>query len=1089
MTNQIKPALPVRTWRYLQRHGVKRLLRRVRDELRPSSGSRDHSKLPSSGISEIQPAQIYAHLDSPADGAIESSSILLLRGWACAGDRIATVRTFVDGVAVGSVRHGLARPDVATYLPRVPGAGSSGFTGEVEVRDLDSGEHLLELVVDDLAGNRRVIKSVVVKVPDAELYSAYYDADQPTSMDVAELHRRIRRGGTVPIDLWVRASSGDGSEQLKATLESIAEQSYREWRCRVFLVGGRGSSEPLPLPIDTVDEALRDRFEVVNPESLGQFEAQAGVYCGFLAAGEVIGRHGLLRLAARLSTEHPDICYSDHDAIDAAGDHVQPWLNPDWSPDYLLARNYVGGFYLFKDELRPTAIDMSGDLSAPAWRYELLLALSEKAVKIDHEPHLLWSRPQRTLNEAGVMNDAELSAAQAAAIRRQSGSSAEATDNSGLRRIHWPVVGEPRVSIIVPTTGKMAYVEPLIRSLSTTSYKNYELIAIDNSRGRNQDGIQLLRDNGARVLERDEDFNWAKLNNDGAAEANGELLLFLNDDIEIIDPDWLTELVSQAQRPEIGAVGALLLYPDRRIQHGGVFFVGYGGGAVHLFQGIDPAYGTYLDLHRTQREVSAVTGACLMVRRGVFDDVGRFDERLAIAGNDVDLCLRLMKRGLRNIWTPYAVLLHHESASRRDASITPDETTMWQIWGDFLRAGDPFHSPHFAKDRVDCALDASRVGFLGHAPTHPAGVNLVGYIRAEMGLGQAARGVAAALKAVGEPFSVIDYQYGNPSRMEDATWAAFETEKATYDVNVVYVNADLVPEAFPRLPAGTLDGRYTIGAWTWELPEFPDEWVPSFEHVDEVWVPSTFVQQAIAAKSPVPVVRMPHAISRPGGPFASRADLGLAQEPFLFLMMYDYFSVRRRKNPEGAIEAFRHAFDAEDRSVELVIKMNNVDRTERTLIESLIEGRSNISLLERTLSRREVDSLLVASDCFVSLHRAEGFGLAIAEAMALGKPVVATYWSGNVDFMTPWNSAPVTYELRTLEESYGPYRAGQMWADPDIEDAARWMRELANDRERAAELGRRAAIDIESGFSTEAVGRLAVDRLSAIRRRRTVRAA
>jgi len=278
------------------------------------------------------------------------------------------------------------------------------------------------------------------------------------------------------------------------------------------------------------------------------------------------------------------------------------------------------------------------------------------------------------------------------------------------------------------------------------------------------------------------------------------------------------------------------------------------------------------------------------------------------------------------------------------------------------------------------------------------------------------------------------------------------------------------------------DGRYTIGAWTWELPDFPDEWMPSFDLVKEVWVPSTFVQQAIALKSPVPVVRMPHAVQAPAGPFMSRAELGLPPDPYLFLMMYDVFSVRQRKNPEGCIQAFCGGFAPDDDSVGLVIKLNNADQAERSLIERLIDGRRNIHLVDRTLSRHEVDSLLAATDCFVSLHRSEGFGLAIGEAMALGKPVVATYWSGNVDFMSPWNSAPVGYELTTLQRDHGPYRAGQQWAEPDLENASWWMRELAQDRSRSAEIGRRAQIDIELGFSPEAVGGLIEARLRHIRR-------
>ena len=927
MTDQLKPPLPVRSWRYLQRHGIRRLARRVVDEFRAPPGASplaEHPNLPSAGIAEVGADEIHASVDTPQDGAIETSSVMLLSGWTCALDGIARIRTFVDGVSSGTVTHGYARPDVANYLPRIPTAGSSGFLAEVDVSDLLHGAHRLEIAVEDSGGHTRVISVLFHTVADEALYRAFLVANEPSAAENVALRRQLRASG-VQVILWVDASGSEDERGLSATLESVVGQTYRNWQCRV-LTSEKGHSAVADV-VARLGLDLNDQFEIVDTKGFAEATNVSGAYSGILAAGETLEQHAFLRLAGRVAglKPRPLVIYSDHDTIDEGGIHSMPWLNPDWSPDYLLARDYVGGFYLFDDQLR---LAVATDLQqGPAWRYDLLLRLTDGGVSVVHEPHVLWSAAEITDEDAAAKAQAELAVVRSCLARRNSGASVEESSVPGMRRIHWPVTVEPRVSIIVPTTGKLAYVEPLLASMKMTSYANYELVVIDNSRGRNPEGIALLRAHGARIIERDEDFNWAKLNNDGVREARGELLLFLNDDIEIVDPAWLSELVSQAIRPEIGAVGGLLLYPDGRIQHGGVFFVGYGGGAVHLFLGMDPNEDIYLDLHRVQREVSAVTGACLMVRRSVFDEAGGFDERLAIAGNDVDLCLRLMTRGLRNIWTPYCRLVHHESASRRDASIVSDETTMWQIWGDFLRAGDPFHSPHFAKNRVDCALDASRISFVADEDRHPHGVNLVGYARAEMGLGQATRGTAAALEAARIPFSIIDYQYGNPSRMNDNSWAAWETDHAIYDVNVVYVNADLVPEAYPRLPNDVFDGRYTIGAWTWELPDFPDEWMPSFALVDEVWVPSTFVQQAVAMKSPVPVVRMPHAVEAPAGPFMSRAELGLPADPYLFLMMYDVFSVRQRKNPEGAIEAFCGAFAPDDQSVGLVIKLNNADRS------------------------------------------------------------------------------------------------------------------------------------------------------------------
>ena len=214
------------------------------------------------------------------------------------------------------------------------------------------------------------------------------------------------------------------------------------------------------------------------------------------------------------------------------------------------------------------------------------------------------------------------------------------------------------------------------------------------------------------------------------------------------------------------------------------------------------------------------------------------------------------------------------------------------------------------------------------------GVNLIGYIRAEMGVGEATRGVAAGLEAAGVPFFIVDFRHGNPSRMSDDSWARRVARKAIYDVNVIYVNADQTPTVFAQLPAATFSGRYTIGGWTWELPEFPDDWLGSFAYVNEVWVPSEFVRASVAAKAPVPVVVMPHAVREASGPFTSRGGLGLPRDRYLFLMMYDVHSVRERKNPAGAVEAFARAFAGDDQRVGMVIKVNNADRAERKLLQT-----------------------------------------------------------------------------------------------------------------------------------------------------------
>jgi glycosyltransferase involved in cell wall biosynthesis len=473
-----------------------------------------------------------------------------------------------------------------------------------------------------------------------------------------------------------------------------------------------------------------------------------------------------------------------------------------------------------------------------------------------------------------------------------------------------------------------------------------------------------------------------------------------------------------------------------------------------------------------------------MIRREVFEAAGGFDEEFGVAFNDIDLCLRLSEKGYRNLWTPYSRLIHHESVSRKGTNISEDERRVWRRWNDRLIAGDPYHNPNLAKDRADCSMDMSVIDRKPHIHSSGqsvgVGANLIGYILAEMGVGESMRGMARAMERTGIPFVVIDYEHGNPARKGDLSWSHRVAKRSVYDINILHVNADATPEARHRLGEETFDGRYTIGYWVWELPEFPDRWVSAFDLVNEVWVPTEFVRKALADKSKVPVVRIPPSVEKGPGPFFERPYFALPDACFLFLCMYDTQSVIHRKNPQAAIAAFRSAFSPSSSDVGLVVKVNNFDESEGEVLRALIGGHKNIYLIDRTMTRHEVDSLLACCDCFVSLHRAEGFGLPIAESMALGKPVIATNWSGNADFMDESSAACVDFEIRTVGANHGPYEAEQRWADPSVESAARWMRTLYADRLIAGRLAAAGRKKVRESLSEREVGTLINNRLKQI---------
>lgn len=365
----------------------------------------------------------------------------------------------------------------------------------------------------------------------------------------------------------------------------------------------------------------------------------------------------------------------------------------------------------------------------------------------------------------------------------------------------------------------------------------------------------------------------------------------------------------------------------------------------------------------------------------------------------------------------------------------------------------------------------------------PQGVNLVATIRAEMGLGTAARGIASALDAAQIPFGIIDLPHDIPSRHSDRTWTTKETGDAPYDVTIVSGTPYHFRNIKLRTPPNTLR-RYVIANWFWELPEIPDSWIDAFAMLDEVWAPSRFIYDAVSRRSPVPVVHIPPVVQLNDAIPFSRDHFALPPGRFLFLGMFDTHSVIERKNPRGVLEAFKKAFPRPSSEAGLVLKFNNPEH-QRSFIDQLatdVTERGDIWIFDRIMTRDEVNSLMRACDCLVSLHRSEGFGYVPAEAMSMGKPTILTNWSGNIDYMTGDNSIAIDYRLVELGRDYPPYKAEQKWAEPDVEQAAHWMRTLFEDRDLALEIGARGRDTINRQFSPRAVGQLMQDRLSQIRK-------
>lgn len=425
-------------------------------------------------------------------------------------------------------------------------------------------------------------------------------------------------------------------------------------------------------------------------------------------------------------------------------------------------------------------------------------------------------------------------------------------------------------------------------------------------------------------------------------------------------------------------------------------------------------------------------------------------------------------------WLNQRVVAHPEGY------VTRLERMVWQMRVDLQLAFPDLQGAGGAGLSAWCRQDGWYDERYGHllvdvsepdvAPPHPLpGLNIIGYVRAELGVGEAARLVVRAAEAGGVPHVVHAYGATRSRQLDPSTPHAgdglHDPDVAfPYLVNVACVNADATPRLVADLPAGAVDGRRRVGVWFWELETLPDAYHGAFAHVDEVWVASEFVAGAVAPHAPCPVRVMPLPILEPPRTWLTRADLGLPEDAFVFGFHFDALSVPGRKNPDGVLEAYLRAFGPDD-GTHLVLKVINGDAARPALerLRKRAADRPDVQIVDRYLSRVRMVALTHHTDAYVSLHRSEGYGLTLAQAMAAGTPVIATGYSGNLAFMDAENSLLVPYELVPVGEGNAPYPADARWAEPDVDAASRAMRTLVDEPEvarRLGEAGRRSVLEL-----------------------------
>ncbi|MGL6076424.1 MAG: glycosyltransferase family 2 protein [Fimbriiglobus sp.] len=513
---------------------------------------------------------------------------------------------------------------------------------------------------------------------------------------------------------------------LEALIQSVVAQTYSDWE--LCLADAGTSPEVWNLLSTWASRDARIRVQTL-PENLGiagntnaAIALATGDYVSFADHDDTLAPFALYEVA-RLIHDQPetDFLYSDEDKLDTANERCEPYFKPDWSPETLLSRNYICHLTTLK---RSLLTELGGIRTGfdGAQDYDLVLRASERAKRIVHIPQVLYHwrmHAQSTASNKSSKNYAFESGKRALTEHlARVGVDATVIDGPTLGMYHviYQLRTQPLVTVIIPNHDHPEMLARCVQSLSKSSYANYELLIVENGSKRPETFAYyetLKPEPHVRILTWSQPFNYAAVNNFAAREAKGELLLFLNNDIEAINPDWLESLVKYAVQPGVGAVGAKLYYADDTIQHAGIV-VGLGGiaGHTHLhYPRTAPGHNQRLSF---TQNVAAVTGACLLTPKRVFEEVGGFDEGFVLAFNDVDLCLQILTRGYRIVWTPEAELYHLESKTRgyedtdeKQKRFKREIDLFASKWADFLKKGDPYYSPHFRLDRADFALNAS----------------------------------------------------------------------------------------------------------------------------------------------------------------------------------------------------------------------------------------------------------------------------------------------------------------------------------------------------------------------------------------------
>ncbi|HIZ22581.1 MAG TPA: glycosyltransferase family 2 protein [Candidatus Blautia faecigallinarum] len=560
--------------------------------------------------------------------------------------------------------------------------------------------------------------------PEEIPYGPWYEAYVPDEQTL-EKQRKQKFSQSPLISIAVPAYKTPGVF-LRQMLDSVRTQTYGNWELCIANASP-GEEEMGKILREYAKKDPRIRWMDLK-ENLGisentnaAFAMAQGEFVGLLDHDDLLAPNALYEVVKAINeTKDVDVVYTDEDKVTAdLSEHFQPHFKPDFNLDLLRSNNYICHFFVVRRSILAQTGGFRKEFDG-AQDHDLIFRCTEQAREIAHVPEILYHwrthRESTADNPASKMYayDAGKRAIEAHLARMQVQGTVSHTPDYGFFRVKYPVQGSPLVSVIIPNKDETETLRSCIRSLKeNTTYKNLEILIIENNSTTKEIFSyykELSREENIRIFNWKKEFNYSAINNFGARKARGEYLLFLNNDIQVITPDWMEEMLGVCQREEVGAAGAKLIYPDNTIQHAGCV-IGIGGIAGHMFVDMPAERSGYLHKASLLQDMSAVTAACMMIKRSVFQKVKGFTEELAVAFNDVDLCLKVRREGYLIVYDPYARLYHMESKTRgaedSEAKMRRFQTEIEYMrchWLDILKKGDPYYNKNLSLTKWNYSL-------------------------------------------------------------------------------------------------------------------------------------------------------------------------------------------------------------------------------------------------------------------------------------------------------------------------------------------------------------------------------------------------